>query len=77
MSQEDHTDIPGLRLFVAAWLGVYPLVTLISWLFGATLAALPLVLRTLILTGIVVSFMLFLWMPLIHHLNHRLNRARK
>jgi len=33
MSQHSQTGLHGSRLFVLAWIGVYPMVTLISWLF--------------------------------------------
>ena len=49
MPHDHQMGFHGGRLFAMAWLGVYPLVTLISWLFGGILLALPLPIRTLVL----------------------------
>ena len=65
MSQESQTGLHGGRLFVMAWIGVYPIVTLISVLFGDVLLALPLAIRTFILSGLVVGYMIFFWIPII------------
>lgn len=72
MSQDNQTDLHGGRLFVLAWIGVYPLVTLISLLFGDVLLTLPLAIRTLILSGLVVGYMVFFWIPIIQ----RFTKAR-
>jgi hypothetical protein len=69
MSQDSHNGIQRGRLFVWAWLGVYPVVTIISWLFGEALLGLPLALRTLIISGLIVGYMLFFWMPLVGRFN--------
>jgi antibiotic biosynthesis monooxygenase (ABM) superfamily enzyme len=55
-----------------AWIGVYPFVTLISWGFGELLLSVPLAIRTLFLSGLVVGYMIFFWIPFIQ----RFNRAR-
>jgi antibiotic biosynthesis monooxygenase (ABM) superfamily enzyme len=65
MSRDHQKGLRGGRLFVLAWVGVYPMVTLISWLFGEVLQALPLLVRTFILSGLVVGYMVFFWIPLI------------
>ena len=36
MSHDHKMGFNGGRLFALAWVGVYPMVTLISWLFGAS-----------------------------------------
>jgi len=65
MSQDHQAGLHGVRLFALAWLGVYPMVTLVSWLFGDVLLTLPLPIRTLILSGLMVGYMVFFWMPFI------------
>jgi antibiotic biosynthesis monooxygenase (ABM) superfamily enzyme len=72
MSQESQTGLHGGRLFVLAWIGVYPIVTLISLLFGELLLTIPLVIRTLILSGLIVAYMVFIWIPILQ----RFSRAR-
>lgn len=67
-----HTSQPvshRRRLFLLAWVGVYPMVTLISLLFGDVLMTIPVLLRTLILSGLVVSYMVFVWIPIIEKYN--------
>ena len=63
MSHDHQMGLHGGRLFALAWVGVYPMVTLISWLFGGVLLALPLPIRTLVLSGLTVGYLLFFWMP--------------
>jgi antibiotic biosynthesis monooxygenase (ABM) superfamily enzyme len=65
MSQNRTIGLHSVRLFVIAWIGVYPMVTLVSWLFGEGLQMLPLLVRTLVLSGLVVAYMVFFWMPFI------------
>ena len=65
MSQDSKTGLHGGRLFMMAWIGVYPIVTLISWLFGDVLLTLPLAARTLLLSGLIVGYMVFFWIPII------------
>lgn len=72
MSQDSQTGLHGGRLFALAWIGVYPVVTLISWLFGDALLTLPLAVRTLILSGVIVGYMVFFWIPILQ----RFNKAR-
>lgn len=69
MSQDSQTGLHGGRLFVMAWIGVYPIVTLITLLFGEALLTLPLFIRTLVLSGLVVAYMIFLWIPFIQRFN--------
>ncbi len=45
------------------WIAIYPLITIILWLFGDQLAQLPVPLRTLILTVILVPLMVFWAVP--------------
>lgn len=54
---------PRYKLFLLTWLAIYPLITVILFLFGQYLNLLPLPLRTLILTGILVYLMTYWIMP--------------
>jgi antibiotic biosynthesis monooxygenase (ABM) superfamily enzyme len=48
---------------VVTWLAVFPLITLILVLFGPLLGLLPMLLRTLVLTAVMVSLMTYVIMP--------------
>lgn len=51
------------RMSLVTWLGIFPTVSLVLWLLGPTLAPLPFLLRTAILTGLIVLTMTYLVMP--------------
>jgi hypothetical protein len=69
MSPDHQIDLHGVRLFALAWLGVYPMMTLVSWLFGDVLLLLPLPIRTFILSGLMVGYTVVFWMPFIQRFN--------
>jgi antibiotic biosynthesis monooxygenase (ABM) superfamily enzyme len=50
------------------WLAIYPAITVLQFLIGDVLVRLPLPLRTLILTGILVPLMVFVLLPLLRRL---------
>jgi antibiotic biosynthesis monooxygenase (ABM) superfamily enzyme len=50
---------------LAAWLVAFSLITTLLTLFGGELASLPLALRALVLSGVLVSFMANLVMPVL------------
>lgn len=54
------------------WIAIYPLITLFLYLFGERLAALPLFLRTLVLTLTLVPTVVFVAVPFIDRLIPRL-----
>ncbi|RMG65776.1 MAG: hypothetical protein D6722_15665 [Bacteroidetes bacterium] len=54
---------PKYKTALIVWLAIYPLITVVLWLFGPYLAALPLPLRTLLLTGILVPTMVYVAIP--------------
>lgn len=56
---------PRYKLFLLTWLGIYPLITFIFYFFGKFLNLLPLPIRTLILTGILVYLMTYWVMPML------------
>jgi antibiotic biosynthesis monooxygenase (ABM) superfamily enzyme len=58
------------KIFLLNWLGIYPLITAIFWLFGSFLSLFPLPLRTLILTGVLVYLMTYIVMPKLTKLFH-------
>ncbi|MEM6454651.1 MAG: hypothetical protein AAF772_06120 [Acidobacteriota bacterium] len=51
------------RLAVATWLGVYPVLTAVAWLLDPVLADLPLALRTLAMSALMVPIMVYVVMP--------------
>jgi len=54
---------PKSKMTFVSWLALYPTVTLIFFLFGDLLAQVPLLLRTLIVTAVVMIAMSYLLMP--------------
>lgn len=51
------------RRALFAWLGVFPMITLVQWVAGPHLADLPLVVRTFIVTAIAVPTSVILLVP--------------
>lgn len=51
---------------IKIWIVIYPSITLFHLLFGRYLAEMPLYLRTLILTLVLVPWMVFVGLPFIH-----------
>jgi antibiotic biosynthesis monooxygenase (ABM) superfamily enzyme len=51
------------KLALLTWMVIYPLITLILYVFKEELGSLPLLLRTLVLTVILVCLMNYLIMP--------------
>ncbi len=67
-----------LKLTLLTWVGIYPLITLILWLFGENLSHVTLPLRTLFLTLILVPLMTLLVMPFLRKIfTHWLTPATK
>ena len=52
-----------LKNVVIAWVSIYPAITLILRVFGNTLNHIPLMLRTLVLTAILVPLMIYVLVP--------------
>lgn len=50
------------KTFLLTWLAIYPLINFIFLVFGAFLEMLPLYLRTLVLTGLLVFLMTYVVM---------------
>lgn len=51
------------KTFLLTWLAIYPLINIIFLVFGSLLETLPLYLRTLLLTGLLVFLMTYVVMP--------------
>lgn len=56
------------KLFLLTWLAIYPLITIIMYFFGKYLNLLPLAIRTLLLTGVLVYLMTYWVMPMLMRL---------
>lgn len=54
---------PKYKMTFVSWLALYPTVTIIFLLFGDLLAQVPLLLRTLLITAVVMVAMSYLLMP--------------
>ncbi len=54
---------PRYKMAVVTWLAVYPLITLILVLLGPVLGLLPMLVRTLVLTVLMVTLMTYVIMP--------------
>lgn len=65
-----------LMAAVKIWLVIYPSITLFLFLFGQDLTPMPLYLRTLVLTVILVPWMVFGGVPLVEALLKRITRNR-
>lgn len=54
---------PRYKMAIVTWLAIFILIVIINWLFGSLLASLPMLLRSLILTIVLVALMTYLVMP--------------
>ena len=54
---------PRWKFAVMVWIAIYPAITCVSLLLGPYIKDLPIPLRTLILTLILVQLMVFILMP--------------
>ena len=57
------TPPPRYKMTFVSWLALYPAVTFIFWLFGPWLADFPLLIRTFLVTGVVIILMSYTLMP--------------
>ncbi|ARF55719.1 hypothetical protein B1H19_17420 [Streptomyces gilvosporeus] len=81
MSTSMNTAAPAApsvhRRALITWLAIYPTVTLVLGLLGPVTAQLPLFLRTLILTAIVVPIAAYVLIPALMKANAALTRRRR
>jgi uncharacterized protein len=54
---------PRYKMAILVWIAIYPTITLIFFFAGEHLIKLPLLLRTFVLTVILVSLMVFVFIP--------------
>ena len=54
---------PKWKFAIMVWLAIYPTITLVTFLIGDYIKNLPLPLKTLLLTGILVPTMVFILLP--------------
>ena len=59
---------PKWKTAILVWLAIYPSITTLFLLFGEQLMALHPMLRTLVLTLILVPLLVFVLLPLMHKL---------
>lgn len=59
------------------WVVIYPSITIFYLVFGKYLAEIPLYLRTLVLTLILVPWMVFIGLPFLHIVLKRFSRNEK
>ncbi len=59
---------PKWKFAIMVWLAIYPAITLLTYLIGDLIKNLPLPLKTLIMTGILVPLMVFVLLPLLRKL---------
>jgi len=57
------TPPPRYKMTLISWLALYPAVTFIFWLLGTWLAEFPLILRTFLVTALVIVLMTYVLMP--------------
>ncbi len=57
------TPPPRYKMTVITWLAIFPLIVCINLVFGAFLSSLPMLLRSLILTVVLVLLMTYVVMP--------------
>jgi antibiotic biosynthesis monooxygenase (ABM) superfamily enzyme len=54
------------KMAILVWLIIYPTISIISFLLGGWLIQFPLLIRTLIMSLILVPFMIFVAMPVLN-----------
>ncbi|MCC6582161.1 MAG: hypothetical protein IT271_00515 [Chitinophagales bacterium] len=59
---------PRWKFAVMVWIAIYPSITLVSLILSPVLIKLPIPLRTLVLTLILVPLMVFIIMPFLQKL---------
>jgi uncharacterized protein len=67
----DAQTPPRYKIVAITWLAIYPLITAVFYFFGDQLLRLPLGIRTLVVTAIIVPAMLYVMLPLMTPLFER------
>jgi antibiotic biosynthesis monooxygenase (ABM) superfamily enzyme len=55
--------VPKHKMLLVIWLGIYPMITLLLSVLGPWLMEIPVPLRTLVLTLLLVPYMVYLAIP--------------
>jgi antibiotic biosynthesis monooxygenase (ABM) superfamily enzyme len=58
-------QVPKWKFAVMVWIAIFPSITLLQFLIGKQLLELPIPLRSLILTVILVPLMVFVLLPIL------------
>ena len=66
-----------LKTSIIVWVAIYPTITVIQYFFGDILVELPLAVRTLILTAVLVPSMVYLLIPFWTKVFERFNNNKK
>ena len=56
---------PKWKFAILVWIAIYPSITFLTFLIGDSFQNLPLPIKTLIMTGILVPLMIFVLLPLL------------
>lgn len=59
---------PKWKFAILVWLAIYPAITILTYLIGDLIKNLPLPIKTLIMTGILVPLMVFVLLPILRKL---------
>ena len=62
---------------IKIWIVIYPSITLFNILFGSYLEDLPLFLKTLVLTLVLVPWMVFVGLPFINKVQQKMSKNEK
>ena len=59
---------PKWKFAIMVWFAIYPAITLLTYLIGDLIKKLPLPIKTLIMTGILVPLMVFVLLSILRNL---------
>ncbi|WP_294673519.1 hypothetical protein [uncultured Fluviicola sp.] len=62
---------------IKVWIVIYPSITLFNLLFGSYLVNLPLPVKTLILTMVLVPWMVFIGLPIVNKIQQKISQNDK
>lgn len=62
---------------IKVWIVIYPSITLFNILFGSYLSNLPMYIKTLILTVVLVPWMVFIGLPLLNRIQQKISKNER
>ncbi len=62
---------------IKIWIVIYPSITLFNILFGSYLSNLPLYMKTLALTLVLVPWMVFVGLPMLNRIQQKISSSEK